>query len=119
MSKNTLPVNGAAMSKIDRQSIMQQAWEIFRLTYSYPQIKFASIGRHCFAGCLRRAWIEYRQTRSVVAIPAKARRERIKVLRREIEFAQYADNYETTQRIEVACLAEIATLSATMEARSP
>jgi hypothetical protein len=33
------------MPKFDRRAIMARAWEIFRETYKYPAIKFASIGR--------------------------------------------------------------------------
>jgi uncharacterized iron-regulated protein len=118
MSKNTFPVNGGAMSNADRKAVMTRAWAIFRRTYSYPQIKFASIGRRCFASCLRAAWAEYRQVRDFAAIPAKAKRARIKVLQRQIALAQYADSYRTTQRIEAACRAEIAALSQGREVRA-
>lgn len=90
---------------------MARAWEIFREAYNYPRIKFARIGRHCFASCLRRAWAEYRRARASVAIPAKAKRARVKVLQRQIALAQYADSYQTTQHIEAACRAEIAALT--------
>ena len=51
-------------------------------------------------------------------IPAKAKRARIKVLLRQIALAQYADSYQTTQRIEAACRVEIALLSRTIEVRT-
>lgn len=111
MTKNTVSTAGGAMSKTDRGLVMTRAWALFRETYSYPQIKFASIGRHCFASCLRRAWAEYRHARATVAIPAKAKRTCIKVLQRQIALAQYADSYQTTQHIEAACRAEIAALT--------
>lgn len=107
-TKNTSPA----------KAVMCRAWGIFRLTYSYPQIKFASIGRRCFASCLRAAWAEYRQALAAAAIPAKAKHARIKALQRQLSLAQYADSYGTTQRIEAACRAEIAALSQTQEARA-
>lgn len=90
---------------------MARAWEIFREAYKYPQIKFSSIGRHCFAGCLRRAWAERRQAIEVKAIPAADRRKRVKALQRQIAIAQYSDSYATTRSIESACRAEIALLA--------
>ena len=45
-----------------RRKVMARAWEIFRVTYNYPRIPFRSIGRRCFASCLRRAWAEARET---------------------------------------------------------
>jgi hypothetical protein len=111
MSKNTSSVNGGAMSNADRKSVMARAWEIFRETYSYPQIKFASIGSKCFGWALRKAWAEYRSAKAAAAVPPKERAERIAALNQQITLAQYADSYQTTQRIEAACRAEIATLS--------
>ena len=92
-------------------NIMSRAWQLFRETYHYPEIKFASIGRHCFAGCLRRAWAEYRQAQRLKAIPAKEKRARVKALQRQIDLAQHADSYRTTHQIETACRAEIALLA--------
>lgn len=90
---------------------MARAWEIFREAYKYPQIKFSSIGRHCFVGCLRRAWAERRQALAVKAIAAADRRARVKALKRQIALAQYSDSYATTRSIENACRAEIALLA--------
>lgn len=111
MSENAFPANSGAMPKSKRCTVMARAWQIFRETYRYPQIKLASIGRHCFVGCLQRAWAEWRQARAAKAIPAPDRRKRIKALLRQIEVAQYADSYSTTHRIESACRAEIALLA--------
>ncbi|CAN5192155.1 hypothetical protein BH10PSE11_BH10PSE11_08250 [soil metagenome] len=111
MSNGSIPGSGGAMSKIDRQVVMRRAWDIFRTTYHYPQIKFASIGRHCFNGCLRRAWAEAREARRIGAIPRTDRAARIAVLTAEIERAQYCDSYSVTRQIETACRAEIAALS--------
>ncbi len=111
MSKSIIPVNGEAMPKADRSKIIARAWDIFRSTYHYPQIKFSSIGLSCFASCLRRAWFEYRQAKAVEAIPGAERRARIKANEREIVRAQYAESYQITRQIEEACRAEIALLS--------
>ena len=56
MTNNTFPVNGVAMPKIDRSTVMQRAWAIFREAYKYPQIKFKDIGRKCFAWALGPFW---------------------------------------------------------------
>lgn len=113
MSNGTIPVNGEALPKIDRQLVMWRAWDIFRETYHYPQIKFASIGRPCFNGCLRRAWAEAREAQRIAAIPSTDRAARIAVLTAEIERAQYCDSYSATRHIETACRAEMAALSQT------
>lgn len=111
MTKSTIPVDGGALPKIDRQLVMRRAWEIFRTTYHYPQIKFSSIGRHCFSGCLRRAWAEARDAQRIAAILPADRETRIAVLTSEIERAQYCDSYSVTRHIETTCRAEIAALS--------
>ena len=91
MSKNTIPVNGGAMPKFDRAAVMRRAWEIFRQTYKYPQIKFSDIGRKCFAWALRKAWYEAHEAARVVAIPAQERAGRIETLRSLINRADYVD----------------------------
>jgi hypothetical protein len=92
MSKNTFSVNGGAMPKFDRGSIMRRAWEIFRQTYKYPAIKFADIGRKCFAWALRKAWAETRETARLAAIPAQEKADRIATLQILIERAGFIDS---------------------------
>ena len=46
---------------------MRRAWVIFRQTYRYPQIKFADIGRKCFAWALRQAWVEAKEAARVAS----------------------------------------------------
>src|SRR5688500_11405198 len=58
-------------------SVMTRAWAIFRETYSYPRIPFASIGRHCFNSCLTRAWAEHRATAQLAATPTAALAEQV------------------------------------------
>jgi hypothetical protein len=58
MKNSTIRVNGGALPKIDRAGIMLRAWAIFRTTYRFPQISFASIGRPCFTWALKQAWAE-------------------------------------------------------------
>lgn len=41
---------------IDRREIMKAAWQLFRSKYGFPRIRFNSIGRKCFAWCVREAW---------------------------------------------------------------
>lgn len=92
MSENTFPVNGGAMPKIDRAAVMRRAWAIFRETYKYPAIKFADIGRKCFAWALRKAWSETKEQARVAAIPTAAKAERIEVLQALIGRADYIDS---------------------------
>jgi hypothetical protein len=75
-----------------QQTVMRRAWAIFRQTYKYPQIKFADIGRKCFAWALRQGWIEARATARLSALSAAAKAERIETLEDEITRAGYIDN---------------------------
>lgn len=76
----------------DRTAIMTRAWEIFRQTYCYPQIKFSDIGRKCFAACLRCAWAEAREANRVAALTADEKAERVATLHGLIECAGYIDS---------------------------
>lgn len=89
IKKSTIPVNGGAMPKFDRRAIMARAWAIFRETYHYPRIRFASIGRPCFAWALRKAWAEYKKARAVAAIPAADKASRIEILQQQIKRARF------------------------------
>lgn len=97
---------------INRKAIMTRAWEIFRATYRYPSIPFASIGRGCFAWALRKAWAEARDTARIAAIPAAVRAERVAALEGESELLTYADSfrYVTARRAQIA--AELGRLAA-------
>jgi hypothetical protein len=70
---------------------MSRAWAIFRQTYRYPQIKFADIGRHCFAWSLKQAWVEAREAARVAALSPTAKAERIETLKVLIAHAGYID----------------------------
>jgi hypothetical protein len=72
-----------------KSQMMVRAWEIFRQTYRYPQIRFADIGRDCFACCLRRAWAEYREANRVAALTAEQKADRIDCLNYMIVRAGY------------------------------
>jgi hypothetical protein len=78
--KTTVTTAGEAMPKINRAALMTRAWAIFRQTYSYPAIKFSDIGRRCFAGCLRKAWIEAREANRVAAMTVEEKAGRIESL---------------------------------------
>ena len=95
MIKNTFPVNGGALPKIDRSALMSRAWAIFRETYKYPQIKFSDIGRKCFAWALRQAWAEAREAARVAALSAADKAERIETLENLISRAAYIDHDPT------------------------
>jgi hypothetical protein len=92
MMKNTVSTVGGAMPKIDRTALMSRAWAIFRQTYRYPQIKFADIGRKCFAWALRQAWVEAREAARVAAMTPTAKAERIETLQSLIAYAGYIDS---------------------------
>jgi hypothetical protein len=107
MPQNTFPVNSGAMPKFDRAAVMRRAWEIFRETYKHPAIKFADIGRKCFAWALRKAWAEARDAARLVAISPEARAARIAVLETSIQHAGFIDSGPAWRRTVTACRDEI------------
>jgi hypothetical protein len=109
--KNTVPVNGGAMSKFNRKAIMALAWSIFRETYKYPAIKFSSIGWKCFGWALRKAWAEAREVARLAAMSATDKAARIAVLTRTIELASYSESWPEASREIRAARAEIILLS--------
>ena len=58
MPKNTFPVSGGAMPKIDRNALMRRVWAMFGETYKYPLIMFTDIGPWCFDRAVRQARAE-------------------------------------------------------------
>jgi hypothetical protein len=92
MAKTTVSTACGAMPRVDRKFVMSRAWEIFRQTYRYPQIKFSDIGRKCFAWALRQAWIEARERARVTAMTPAAKAERIETLQALIYRAGYIDS---------------------------
>jgi hypothetical protein len=92
MIKNTFPVNGGALPKIDRKVLMSRAWAIFRETYKFPQIKFSDIGRKCFAWALRQAWVEARKAARVAALSSADKADRIETLHGLIARAGFIDS---------------------------
>ena len=111
MMNNTISVNGGAMPKINRQAVMRRAWEILRETYHYPQIKFTSIGRPCFAWALRKAWHEAKSARAVALIPTDVRAKRIDELRWQIDRARFGSDWSRVQQTILACDQEMMALS--------
>lgn len=76
---------------ISKAKVMKAAWKLFREFYGYGPshqggrgLRFKSIGRQCFAGCLRRAWAEERRRAQVATIPATAKTARIESLKTEL-----------------------------------
>ena len=94
------------------RQIMQAAWRIFRETYNYPQVRFNSIGRECFAWALRKAHREAKEAARVAAIAPEVKAARVAELARQIELAPYADSYSTTTAIVARCSAELSSLAA-------
>ena len=89
---------------------MSRAWAIFRKTYHYPQVKFADIGRKCFAWALRQAWA--REAARVVALSPVAKAERIETLEWLIACAGYIDSGPQWKAAIKAHRAEIRQLQA-------
>jgi hypothetical protein len=92
MTNSTIPVNGGAIPKIHRGAVMTRAWALFRETYLYPQIKFADIGRKCFAWALRQAWVEAREAARIAAMTPAAKADRIEMLQSLIQHAGFIDS---------------------------
>ena len=92
MTKATVPTAGGALPKIDRSALMRRAWEIFRQTYKYPQIKFSDIGRQCFVWALRKAWAEAREAARLAATSPLVKAERIETLQTLIAHAGFIDS---------------------------
>jgi hypothetical protein len=92
MIKTTVSTAGGALPKIDRKAVMNRAWAIFRQTYHYPQIKFSSIGRSCFAWALGQAWVEAKEAARVAAMTPAAKADRIATLQSLITYAGYIDS---------------------------
>lgn len=90
MAKATITTS---LSVFNRSVLMRRAWDLFVQIYGYgPKgrgIPFKSIGRSCFAYCVRRAWEEVKSRAAVLAIPAQKRTEMIANLRGELEGLRY------------------------------
>jgi hypothetical protein len=89
---------------------MRRAWAIFRETYKYPAIKFADIGRKCFAWALRKAWAEAREAARFAAIPVPQRAERIETLHALIQRSSFIDHGPTWRRTLTAYRDELCQL---------
>ena len=61
----------------DRKQIMNAAWDEFRRVYSYPATSFNSIGRHCLASCIRRAWFKAKEKQALEGTSRTDREDRI------------------------------------------
>lgn len=96
---------------MSRTAIMSRAWVIFRRTYHYPAIPFASIGRPCFASALRRAWAEAREAKRVAAIPAEVKAARVVQIRTDLMFLEFRTDYRRASAERVALAAELSKLS--------
>ena len=77
----------------NRKQIMSRAWAIFRQTYRYPAIPFASIGRPCFAWALRMAWREAKEAVRRAAIPPETKAKQADVLRSELGLLTYREDF--------------------------
>ena len=112
MSMSTIRVNGGAMPKFNRGTIMRRAWSIFRTVYKYPAIKFSSIGWKCFGGCVRQAWAEAKDAARIAAIPADDKAARIVALQDAISFAPLGESWAQARSEISTARAELSRLSA-------
>ncbi len=85
-------------SKFNKSKIMKRAWEIFRSTYSYPEIPFKSIGWLCFASCLKMAWAEFKRP---VAVDTRPLPEQLASLQYAHKLNQMSDNFYTTPMVAI------------------
>ncbi|CAH1661643.1 conserved hypothetical protein [Hyphomicrobiales bacterium] len=83
--------NRVHSTPLDRAAIMRAAWAIFRESYNYPRIPFASIGRKCFAWALREAWRRGREAARTALLKPEVRKAEVIRLHREIEVLDFAD----------------------------
>jgi hypothetical protein len=82
----------ANMKQSIQADAMRRAWVIFLQTYNFPAIKFADIGRKCFAWALRQAWVEARDAARIAALSPTARADRIETLQALISHAGFIDS---------------------------
>lgn len=97
-------------TSFDKSAVMTRAWEMFRKTYSYPAVPFKSIGRKCFAGCLRNAYQEARQLAAVRAVPNSEINARIGVLKKSIRELDLLPLTVSIQRVKKGIYGEISHL---------
>ena len=109
MATRTLSTNPPA---IDCAAVMRRAWAIFKETYSYPAISMASIGRHCFAWALKKAWAEAKAAAKVCLIAVETRVARINDLKEEREGLVWIDNWSQAEVRRSQIYAQIRQLAA-------
>ena len=103
---------------VNSGQVMRRAWEIFGRTYNFPTIPFRSIGRHCFASCLRMAWAEAKRARALAETPTDVLEHQAASYRSQIDdlrFAGWRTNVERERRTLSAALATVATELATRQ----
>lgn len=83
---------------IDRRAVMRRAWDLMAISYSFGRIPFRSIGRKCFAWCLRKAWSEARDEIARRAIPAEVLADRVADLEEELSKLVYIDDWRHVER---------------------
>ena len=83
---------------VDRSAVMRRAWGLMRVSYGFGHVRFASIGRACFAWCLRMAWAEARDEIRRRAIPIEAKAGRIAELRDDLARLAYIDDWRHVDR---------------------
>ena len=99
-------------------TIMARAWAIFRETYNYPRIPFASIGRHCFAASLRQAWAEARAAAELAATDTAVLTARVADIEAEIAGLIFAPWTVNVTRERGRLMTILAPLTAELSRRS-
>jgi hypothetical protein len=99
-------------------NIMHRAWEIFREDYRFPTIPYASIGRHCFAASLRKAWAEKRAADKLAATNTATLAADVADIEAEIAGLTYAPWTVNVTRERSRLLAILAPLTAELDRRS-
>lgn len=88
--------------------VKARAKAIFCLSYGYPAVPFRSLGRSCFASCMKAARLEMQREAAkaarVAALAFEERAARIASLRSDLALADFIDS--TTERIRVIATAK-------------
>jgi hypothetical protein len=98
-------------------NIMHRAWEIFREDYRFPTIPYASIGRHCFAASLRKAWAEKRAADKLAATNTATLAADVADIAAEIASLSYAPFTVNVTRERSRLLAVLAPIAAALDRR--
>lgn len=97
---------------MDRTAVMRAAWALFRECYSYPRVPFKSLGRECFAHCLKLAWAKAKEAALIAAIPAESKVRLVASLHDQLEQCRFMENWSQASARRATLAAQLAQLVA-------